>query len=124
MPKIMLVDDDPDFLMLYRSILEAHGYQVLEARSGSKGLEVMRKHRPDLVILDVMMSTTLDGVDVCQAMEADPKLKDVPVVMISSIATSEYASAFPEERIPIDAWLSKPVQPEVLLKTIKRFLKT
>jgi CheY-like chemotaxis protein len=123
MSRILVVDDDPGFLLICRSILEAEGYQVLEATNGSKALEMVRQERPDLVLLDVMMSTTLEGVDVSKEMKADPGLKGVPVVMISSIATSEYASAFPDdERIPIDAWITKPIQPEVLLKTIKRFL--
>jgi two-component system sensor histidine kinase/response regulator len=123
MPKILVVDDDPDFVLICRMILEAEDYQVLEAASGSQALESMRQEKPDLVLLDVMMATTLEGVDVSKEIEADPKLKDVPVVMISSIGTSEYASEFPDdERIPIDSWISKPIQPEVLLKTVRRFL--
>lgn len=123
MPKILLVDDDPDFLFLCRRILEAEGYQVMEARSGSQALEMMRKTPPDLVLLDVMMSTTLEGVDVSKMLKADPALKHIPLIMISSITTSEYASEYPEERVPIDAWISKPIQPEFLLKTVRRFLK-
>jgi CheY-like chemotaxis protein len=83
----------------------------------------MRRDRPDLVLLDVMMSTTLEGVDVSKEIESDPNLKDVPIVMISSIATSEHAAEFPDgERIPIAAWISKPIQPTVLLKTVRRFV--
>jgi len=123
MAKILVADDDADFVLICRMILEAEGYQVLEAANGDQALESMRQEKPDLVLLDVMMSTTLEGVDVSKAIEADPNLRDVPVVMISSISTSEYASEFPDdERIPIDAWISKPVQPDVLLKTVRRFL--
>jgi CheY-like chemotaxis protein len=123
MARILVVDDDPDFVLVCRMILEAEGYQVLEAANGSQALESMRQEKPDLVFLDVMMSTTLEGVDVSKEMKTDPKLKDVPVVMISSIGTSEYASEFPDdERIPIDAWISKPIQADVLLKTVRRFV--
>jgi len=123
MPKILIVDDDPDFLVICRTVLETQGYKVLEAASGSQGLEIMHRETPDLVLLDVMMSTLLEGVSVSKEMAADPELKDVPVVMISSIATTEYAADFPDdERIPIDAWLSKPIQPAVLLKTVRRFI--
>jgi len=123
MPKILVVDDDPDFVLVCRMILEAEGYQILEASSGSKALEVMRQEKPNLVLLDIMMSTTLEGVDVNKEMEADPNLREVPVVMISSIATSEYAAEFPDdERIAIAAWISKPIQPAVLLKTVRRFV--
>ncbi|MCS7283512.1 MAG: response regulator, partial [Anaerolineae bacterium] len=78
MPRILVVDDDPDFLLICRRILEAEGYHVMEARSGDQALQMMRKTRPDLVLLDVMMTTTLEGVDVSREMEADPQLKDIP----------------------------------------------
>ncbi len=123
MAKILVVDDDPDFVQISRTILEAEGYQVLEAANGEQALEALRQDTPDLMLLDVIMSTTLEGVDVCRAIRADPDLKDVPIIMISSIATSEYAAEFPDdEHIPIDTWLSKPIQPAVLLKVVKRFV--
>jgi CheY-like chemotaxis protein len=63
MAKILVVDDDPDFVLVCRMILEAEGYQVLEAANGSQALESMRQEKPDLVFLDVMMSTTLEEGD-------------------------------------------------------------
>jgi CheY-like chemotaxis protein len=123
MAKILVVDDDRDFVHIIRTILQAEGYQVSTAANGDQALEMMREDKPDLVLLDVMMSTTLEGVSVSKELESDPKLKEVPIVMVSSIATTEYASEFPdEERIPIEAWLSKPIQPSVLLKTVQRFV--
>ncbi len=123
MPKILIVDDDPDFVLVCRTVLQREGYDVLEAANGRRALEVMGKDRPDLVLLDVMMSTILEGVDVSKEMQSDPNLKDVPIVMISSIATTEYAMDFPDnEPIPIEAWITKPIQPQVLLNIVKRFL--
>jgi CheY-like chemotaxis protein len=123
MSKILIVDDDPDFVTICRMVLEAEGYEVLEAANGRQALEVLRQDRPDLVLLDVMMSTTLEGVDVSREMETDPELKDVPIIMVSSIATTEYAAEFPDdEHIPIEGWISKPIQPAVLLRTIQRFV--
>ncbi len=123
MSKILIVDDDPDFVTISRMVLEAEGYEVLEAANGRRALEVLRQDKPDLVLLDVMMSTTLEGVDVSREMASDPELKEVPVIMVSSIATTEYAVEFPDdEHIPIDGWISKPIQPAVLLRTIKRFV--
>jgi CheY-like chemotaxis protein len=70
-----------------------------------------------------MMTTPLEGVDVAKKMAADPTLKAIPVIMISSIDSTQYKDALPDDlHIPIDAWISKPVQPEHLLKTIQRFL--
>ncbi|MBN1657413.1 MAG: response regulator [Anaerolineae bacterium] len=123
MATILIVDDDPDFVLVCRTILEEEGYDVEEAANGSIALNKIREAAPDLVLLDVMMSTTLEGVDVSKEIESDPELSDIPIVMVSSIATTEYAMDFPDdEPIPIEAWISKPVQPAVLLKTVKRFV--
>jgi CheY-like chemotaxis protein len=123
MPKILIVDDDPDFMFVCKSVLEAEGYQVTQAANGDQAWEMLRQDKPNLMLLDVMMSTTLEGVNVCKQIRANPELQDLPIVMVSSIATTEYASEFPDdERVPIDAWLSKPLQPAVLLKTVKRFV--
>ncbi|HSJ58992.1 MAG TPA: response regulator [Anaerolineae bacterium] len=123
MAKILVVDDDPDFVLVCRTILEGEGYQVEEAANGSIALKRIREAAPDLILLDVMMSTTLEGVDVSKEIESDSELSEIPIVMVSSIATTEYAMDFPDdEPIPIEAWISKPVQPAVLLKTVKRFV--
>lgn len=123
MKRILVVDDDTDYQMVCGLILKKEGYQVAQAMNGGEAIDALRKDKPDLILLDVMMSTILEGVEVSKQIKADPRLKDVPIVMISSISTTEYASAFPDdERIPIDAWLSKPIQPDVLLKTVTRFL--
>lgn len=123
MKKILVVDDDPDYQMVCGLVLKREGYQVTAAMNGGEAIDALRRDKPDLILLDVMMSTILEGVHVSKQIKNDPRLKDVPIVMISSITTSEYASAFPDdERLPIDAWLSKPIQPETLLKTVRRFL--
>lgn len=123
MKKILVVDDDSDYQMICEMVLKGAGYQVIQAMNGGDAIDALRKEKPNLILLDVMMSTVLEGVEVSKQIKSDAGLKDVPVVMISSITTSEYASAFPDdERIPIDAWLSKPIQPDVLLKTVHRFL--
>jgi two-component system sensor histidine kinase/response regulator len=123
MATVLIVDDDPDFTLVSRTVLEDAGYETRAAANGSQALQMMREERPDVVLLDVMMSTTLEGVDVSKTMESDPNLKDVPIIMVSSIATTEYASDFPDgEAIPIHAWISKPIQPKVLLNVVKRFV--
>jgi CheY-like chemotaxis protein len=124
MAKILIVDDDPDFVLLSRYVLESQGYEVVEALDGRKAMETIRRDMPDLVLLDVMMSVTLEGVQISRQLDADPELAAIPVVMVSSIGTTEYASEFPDdERVPISGWISKPIQAAVLLKTIKHLLK-
>jgi len=122
--KIFVVDDDPDFVEITRTILEANGYQVQTASNGAQALPAMHEYAPDLVLLDVMMSNMLDGVNLSHAMHVDPGLRKVPIIMISSIAESPAAGMFPtDEYIPIDAWITKPVQPGELLKKVASLLR-
>jgi len=119
MTRILVVDDDPDFVEITRLVLTAHGYCVDTASSGDMALRMVRQAVPDLVLLDVMMSGVLDGVHVARTLSEDPTLGHPPVIMISSIADSPMSSHFPtDEYLPIDAWISKPIQPEELLKRV------
>jgi len=124
MARVLVVDDDPDFVEITRTILEANKHSVTTAASGDEALQSMRKDLPDLVLLDVMMSTILDGLNLSHVMSEDPALREVPIVMVSSITDSPSAGMFPtDEYIPIDAWISKPVQPDDLLKKVAQFVK-
>lgn len=124
MTKILITDDDPDFVEIISMILKEAGYQVDFAASGDEALQKMRASRPDLLLLDVMMSSVLDGVNVSFEMSEDPQLKTIPIVMISSIPDSANADQFPtDEFVPISAWITKPVQPAALLQTVERLLK-
>jgi CheY-like chemotaxis protein len=118
-----VVDDDPDFCEIVSMVLRKEGYEIESASSGDAALKQMRASPPDILLLDVMMSTILDGVNVSFAMSEDPVLKDVPIVMISSIPDSKHAEEFPtDEYVPISAWITKPAQPEQLVKTVKRLV--
>jgi CheY-like chemotaxis protein len=120
---ILVVDDDPDFFEIARTILEVEGYKVIGASNSTEAMGRLRAEHPSLVMLDVMMSTVLDGVSVSQRMHADPDLKDIPIIMVSSIADSEHAGMFPtDEDIHIDCWLSKPVPPKELVRKVKSLL--
>ncbi len=122
-PKIMVVDDDPDFVEITRTILLTKGYEVVTAASGDEALTKVRADKPDLILLDIMMDTILDGVNVSQELRDDPELRQIPLVMVSSIASTEHAEMFPTgEYLHVDAWLSKPIQPKDLLKTVARFV--
>jgi CheY-like chemotaxis protein len=124
MSRILVVDDDPDFVEITRTVLEGNGYEVEAAADGEQALQAMRADPPDLVLLDVMMSTLLDGLNVSHVMNEDPVLSKVPIVMVSSITDSPSAGMFPtDEYIPIDAWISKPVQPDDLLNKIAQLVQ-
>lgn len=120
---ILIVDDDPDFVEATRMVLEQAGYRVVAAMGGEEGMRAMRREQPDLVILDVMMSTILDGLNASMAIRADQGLKRTPILMISSITSSDYAAMFPtDEYVPVESFLSKPVGPQQLLDEVTRLL--
>jgi CheY-like chemotaxis protein len=123
MGKILVVDDDPDFVAITSRVLTTAGHEVVTAANGTAALAAMHEQPPDLVLLDIMMSTILDGLDVSEEMRSDPDLKDVPIIMISSIADTEHAAVFPSDGyLHVDAWISKPIQPEDLLNKVSRHL--
>jgi CheY-like chemotaxis protein len=121
--KILVVDDDPDFVEIMRTILESHGYNVITASNGQQALARVKADHPDLMVLDIMMSTVLDGLNVSEQLSRDPEAKFMPVIMASSIADTPHAGLFPMEEQPhMDAWLSKPVDPATLLKKVGELL--
>ena len=78
---------------------------------------------PDLIILDVIMDTVLDGLSVAQELGSRPGYMDIPIIMITSIANSDYAELFPtDEYVHLDTFLTKPVAPERLVKEVNRLL--
>lgn len=124
MAKILVVDDDPDFVKLTQRILKAKGYEVLSAASGREALRVMRREKPDLVLLDIMMSYILDGIDVSREMAQDPELKDIPVIMVTSLTGARAQGIVPSgEYVPVDEWIHKPIDPDQLLARIEKALE-
>jgi CheY-like chemotaxis protein len=121
--KILIVDDDPDFVDSTRMVLEAQGHEVTSAANSDEGWAKVQEEKPDLVILDVVMTTVLDGLQMSQRMHDDIALRDVPILMVTSIANIDYAALFPtDEAIHIDAFLSKPLSPDRLLIEVGRLL--
>jgi CheY-like chemotaxis protein len=124
MAKVLVVDDDPDFVKVTTKVLQKAGHEVVSAANGAKALENMRKSPPDLVLLDIMMSYILDGLDVSREMAQDPVLKEVPVIMVTSLTGVKGSGVFPtDEFVPVDEWLTKPVDPETLVSRVSEALK-
>jgi CheY-like chemotaxis protein len=123
MAKILVVDDDRDFIKITRVILQSQKHEVITASNGDEGLEVMRREKPDLVILDVMMSYILEGLDTRRQMAADPSLKNIPVIMSTSLTGERVQRNLPsDEYVPDSAWLHKPIDPDKLLEQVKKAL--
>ena len=122
--RILIVDDDPDFVKITKKVLDSHGYETVTASSGAEALKVMRTSvELDLVLLDIMMDYIIDGLYVSNAMQEDPDLKNIPVIMITSLTGVKSQEIFPsDERIEVSAWLTKPVRAEHLFKTVEETL--
>jgi CheY-like chemotaxis protein len=125
--KILVVDDDIDYVESTAAILEANGYEVIAAYDGREGLEKARSELPQLIIIDLMMNTLNEGYDFCREIRSDKRFDKVPLLMISSAHQHEMfkdANFVPDEIwFPIDVFLDKPVGKETLLKHLNKLLK-
>ncbi len=115
--KILLVDDDPDFVKITSRILQSKAYQVVSAGDGDQGLKKMREEKPDLVLLDIMMPG-MDGYVTADEISKDPALSKVPVVALTSFAES-LGAPFP---FKVVGYLQKTVKPEELLQMVAKHL--
>ena len=123
--KVLVVDDDPDFVEYTRIVLESQGYQVRTASTVDQALELMRQERPDVALLDVMMSYVLDGINLTRQMRDDPELRDMPVIMISAIVSKEEAGAFPAEAdLVVHHFMTKPVDPGDLIRQVDELVRS
>lgn len=122
--KVLLVDDDPDFVEAVQTIVEKAGYQVAVAYDGQEGLEEVAKNKPDIIILDVMMPV-MDGHAACAKLKADPATASIPVILLTAVADRVTTSTYTHRDMlesEAEDYIPKPVEPEVLLSRIKDWL--
>ncbi len=120
---ILIVDDDPDFTSATAAMLESAGYTVATANDGTSGLDLARSLKPDLIVLDVMMSYVLEGLSVGAQLQADPDLKKTPILMLSAIVRTENVGDFPtDEPLPAQYFMTKPVPAAKLVETVRWML--
>lgn len=123
-PRILVVDDDPDFVEIARQALRGERMDVVSASTADEAVSRARALRPDLIIMDVMMRGLLDGVDATRDLREEKDLASVPILMITSMPISQYAELFPVgEDLPIDQLLTKPVSPHDLVHEVRRLLE-
>jgi len=121
--KILIIDDDPDFVKSTGTVLKSGGYEVVEAYSGKEGLEKSKTEKPDLYIIDLMMETYSEGSNVVQALTDDEETKEKPRIMITSVDLKGPWDSYPEDDwMPCDFVLQKPDSPHDLLKYVNRAL--
>ena len=121
MARILLADDHPQIVRLLQICLQRAGHTVLAAYDGVKALDLVRKERPDLVILDVVMPE-LDGYRVLNRIKTDPELRDTPVVLLSAKTQPEDMALGLD--IGADCYLCKPMQASEVAPLINRMLET
>jgi len=123
--KIMIIDDDIDLVEAMRITLETDNYEVIDAQEGQKGLEILKKEKPDLLILDVMMGTLDEGFHIAYQIRNDDEIKDIPILMITAVGAQtgfEFDMQRDEDFLPVNEFIEKPVNPQVLLDIVKRNL--
>jgi len=120
--KVLMIDDDPEFIEAITNVLDAKGYEVVSASNGKDGVEKAKAENPDIILLDVMMTTKSEGFDVAREIHKDESAKNIPVIILTGIrkAMSLPFGFEPDETwLPVKEVLEKPVKPEVLLKAIE-----
>ena len=123
--KILLVDDDLDFVEATKTVLEGGSYEVIVAYEGEEGLKKAREENPDLVLLDIIMPVK-DGFTAAEQFKKDPQLSNIPVIMLTSYSTRGQETSIPRSRgLALDAedYIEKPVTPEELLSRVQQYIK-
>ncbi len=124
--KILVVDDDADYIYLVKTILESEQYTVVTAGDKTEGMEKIRAEIPDLAILDVMMDVWNDGFEMSRQLKKDTQFKNMPVLLLTAVENKtgiDFKSTVGDPVwLPVDAFLNKPVEPDVLLSEVKILL--
>ena len=125
--KIMMIDDDPDFVAGIRSILENAEYEVNVAHNPKDGFQELQSKDYDLLLLDIMMGRGAEGVALARKIRKDPKLKEIPVLIITGVR-EQIAFLFPGQAVhpnfvDVDELVEKPVEPNLLLEKVEGLLK-
>lgn len=125
--KILIVDDDLDITQAMAVVLETGNYAVTTASNGTEADDAIAQSAPDLVILDVMMDSPQEGFNFSRKLKDNPDTKDIPILMITSVKEKVGIDFKPEAGddswLPVQDFLDKPVQPDVLLAKVAELLK-
>jgi two-component system response regulator VicR len=125
--KVLIVDDDPDIRDVLTLILESQEYQVTTARDGIECIDKLRKGKPDLMILDLLMPR-MDGFAVYKELQ-DAKwaeYKDMPILILTSVREESSRRRYELEtgqKLSVDYYIEKPVSPEVLIDTVEKLIE-
>ena len=117
--KILVVEDTEDNRQILRDLLSAAGYDMIEAHDGVEGVAKASEHRPDLILMDIQMPV-MDGYEATRRIKADPALKSIPVIAVTSYALSDDEGK--ARAAGCDAYVSKPYSTRALLAKIREYV--
>jgi CheY-like chemotaxis protein len=123
--KILLVDDDVDFVETTKIVLESKPYEVIVAYGGEEALRKAREENPDLILLDIIMPVK-DGFTTAEQFKKDPRLNKIPVIMLTSFSAKGAGTGIPRSRgsaLEAEDYVEKPVTPQELLRKVETCLK-
>jgi len=116
---ILVIDDDESIGKIVRPILFSHGYSVLTAETGEEGIQVAKKQKPDLILLDVILPG-IKGREVCKVLKEDPETANIPIVFQTAKNSPEDVKA--ENEVGSSGHITKPIDPRILIGTIQGIL--
>jgi len=122
--EILIIDDDPDIVEALQIMLESKSYRVRSAFDGQEGLREAKKKKPDLIVLDLVLPKE-DGTTLCRELKENPEYSDIPILVFTAMAERmniKVLSGSGAARLPVDAYVDKPIQPNVLLGLVKQLL--
>jgi len=126
--RILIIDDDPDITEAMTVVLANKGYDVRSARDSDEGMARLKEARPDLIILDVMMRTSQEGFELSRELKHNAQYKDIPILMLTAVKQKKgldfKSDAGDETWLPVEAFLDKPVKPDVLIDKVQDLLST
>ena len=124
--KIVVIDDNTDFLFTMETFLQRYGFEVQTAEDGQKGIDLIKKERPDVILLDIMMETLFSGFEVCKQVRADEELRYIPIIGISAMGDEldiNYSQWPDYEYFRPDTFMEKPVDKQRLLQLIPEVIQ-
>jgi CheY-like chemotaxis protein len=116
---VLLVEDNEDNLVVYRTILEHVGYKVIEARDGEEGVTQARRQLPDLILMDISIPK-MDGWEATQRLKADASTRGIPIIALTAHALEEDRQK--AQQAGCDGYLAKPVEPRRVVQEVERFV--
>jgi len=124
--KILIIDDDQDIRDSVQAILEGRQYEAVTAADREEGMDKIESEKPDLIILDVMMMTSWQGLEMARELKKNPKYKEIPILMMTGLKEQTgldfKSSAGDPTWCPVQGFLDKPVEPDILIAEVERLL--